>query len=260
MLILDMASRYEKFKFPGKGYREYVYLKSAPATDSSTLQLEKTILYDLKDCQQIVECFGDGFSVENRKLVYNLLLEFAAGGTLVDLMKDSGDRIEEWDASKYTCMLLRGLSHMHQKGYVHCDLEPDNILVFLSKKKDGSLDYSLKIADFGSAKIISSDNLDYGRSQLKTLLGVARDDVATDIWSLGCIVAEMLVGKSYVMDLKKSCKDNEENCLEILPKFLSEDAKDFLRRCLTMNKKERWTSERLLHHPFITEFDEVNLN
>lgn len=267
MLIFNLAPRYEKLKFPGKGKGEFVYLKSSPAFASSTLQHEKTILYALKDCPEIVQCFGDGFCFDSYTLVYHLLLEYADGGTLVDLMIDSGDRIQEWDASKYTGMLLRGLRHVHQKGYVHSGLDPEHILVFLSKKKDGSLDYSLKIAGFKSAKIASCVNLDYRLHELKTLLGVAHDDASIDIWSLGFIVAEMLVGSSLwsknlrkdVMEWMKG-KDNEEKLLEILPNSLSEDAKDFLRRCLTKNKDERWTSERLLQHPFITQYDDVTLN
>lgn len=259
-----MDSEYEKFRYPGEEHRGFIFLKSAPAYDSSTLQLEKTILYDLKDCPEIVRCLGDGFCVGGNS--YNLLLEYA-DGTLADVMKDSGDRIQEWDASKYTCMLLKGLCYVHEKGYVHCALDPDHILAFLSRKKDGSYENYLKLGGFGSAKIASCDKLDYRLHGLETLLGVARDDVSVDIWSLGCVVAEMLVGKGLwckslgkdVMDVMKN-KDDEEKWFKKLPKFLSEDAKDFLKRCLTVNKNERWTSKRLLQHPFITQYDDVNLD
>lgn len=274
----------EKLKFLGKGQwgsvhlakplkppsrlpsstPSYLALKSADATRSSTLKLEKSILYDLKDCPEIVKCFGAGVSVENGKQVYNLFLEYANGGDLEQLMEFSGDRIQEHEASRYTCMLLKGLCHVHRKGYVHCDLKASNILVFMSKQ-NGELEYSLKIADFGLAKIAKYDNAD-GVHKLEGLLSVARHDAAIDIWSLGCIVGEMLVGKSLwcnnlqldVMNLIMN-KCNEEKWLEIFPEFMSKDAMDFLRRCMTMNK-ERWTADRLLHHPFITQFVHVNLD
>lgn len=283
-MLIDKALKWEKIKFLGKGSWGSVYLakpvpllsssfppfmalKSAIANHSSTLQLENTILHDLKDCPEIVKCFGYDFSVENGKLVYNLLLEYANGGTLEELIESSGDRMQEWEASKYTCMLLKGLCHVHQKGYVHCDLKADNVLVFLSKQKNGELECSLKIADFGLAKTTSCDNADDRRHKLKNLLGVANHNVAIDIWSLGCIVAEMLVGKSlWCNNLQQDLmmmmmsKDNEEKWLEILPDFMSKDAKDFLRRCMTRNKKERWSGDRLLQHPFITQFVDVNLD
>ncbi|KAF2309370.1 hypothetical protein GH714_001785 [Hevea brasiliensis] len=45
-------------------------------------------------------------------------------------------------------MILKGLSSIHNNGYVHCDLKPANILVFPSDQQD----FQLKIADFGLAK------------------------------------------------------------------------------------------------------------
>ncbi|KAK1375778.1 Mitogen-activated protein kinase kinase kinase npk1 [Heracleum sosnowskyi] len=283
-MLINNALKWEKIKFLGKGSWGSVYLakpaplfsssfppfmalKSAVANLSSTLQLEKTILHDLKDCPEIVKCFGSDFSVENGKLVYNLLLEYANGGTLEELIERSGDRMQEWEASKYTCMLLKGLCHVHHKGYVHCDLKADNVLVFLSKQKNGELEYFLKIADFGLAKRTRCDNADDRRHNLETLLGVANYDVAIDIRSLGCIVAEMLVGKSLWCDnlqldfmLMIMSKDDDEKWLEILPEFMSKDAKDFVRTCMTKNKNERWSGDRLLKHPFITQFVDVNLD
>ncbi|XP_017233660.1 mitogen-activated protein kinase kinase kinase 20 [Daucus carota subsp. sativus] len=232
----------------------YVALKLADANSSSTLQLEKTILDDLKGCPQIVQCFGCAFSVENGKLVYNLLLEYANGGTLEQLMEVSGDRMQEFEVSKFTYMLLKGLCHVHHKGYVHGDIKPDNILVFVTKQEDGEDEYSLKIADFGLAKSTSCDNAGE--------VGI----VGVDIWALGSVVAEMLVGKSLwcsnvqldVM-LLIMCKESVDKWLEILPEFLSREAKDFLRRCMTMNKNDRWTGDRLLRHPFITQFHGTSL-
>lgn len=281
-MLINKASKWEKIKFLGKGlwgsvhlakpavpllsssFPPFMALKSAIAKHSSTLQLENTVLHDLKDCPEIVQCFGYDFSVENGKLVYNLLLEYANGGTLQELIESSGDGMHEREASKYTCMLLKGLCHVHQKGYVHCDLKADNVLVFLSKQKNGELKYSLKIADFGFAK---TNNADDRRHKLETL-GVTNHNVATDIQSLGFIVAEMLVGKSSwcnnlrqdLIVMMMSKEDNEEKWSETLPEFMSKDAKDFLRRCMTMNKEERWSGDRLLQHPFITQFLDVNLD
>ncbi|XP_074327227.1 mitogen-activated protein kinase kinase kinase 20-like [Apium graveolens] len=250
--LIQMDSVYAKFRY--SGYRGLMYVKSAYGFASSTLRREKTILYDLKDCPEIVQCVGDGFSADTG-LVYYLLLEHANGGTLAEVLRYSVDRFQEPNASKYTCVLLRGLCRMHEKGYVHCSLKPGHVLVFVSRNKDGTYEEFVKIGGFGSAKIASSDNSDYRLRELKSLLRIARDDAATDIWSLGCVVAEMLVGRSlWRKNLRKDMN------LMTLPKYLSEDAKDFLKRCLTMNKNERWTSKRLLQHPFITQYDEVKLD
>ena len=81
-----------------------------------------------------------------------------------------------------------------------------------------------------------------------------------DIWSLGCIVFEMLTGNGMwsnyrgfnarvLGDLIAGYQDREL----VLSDDLSANAKDFLRKCLTRDVEERWTADQLLKHPFITE-------
>ena len=63
-------------------------------------------------------------------MVYNLLLEYASGGTLSDLIKKSGRVcLHESDIKRYTKSMLKELSHVHDCGYVHCDLKPENVLL-----------------------------------------------------------------------------------------------------------------------------------
>ncbi|KAK1360405.1 Protein kinase domain-containing protein [Heracleum sosnowskyi] len=75
-----------------------------------------------------------------------------AGGTLEEFLRFRGGKISEFEASYYTNMLLKGLSHVHKKGFVHCDMKPGNILVFPYKHPSVLVKYSPKLADFGSAK------------------------------------------------------------------------------------------------------------
>ena len=56
----------------------------------------------------------------------------------------------EYDVQRYTRMIVKGLRCIHEKGYVHCDLKPANILVFRSKAGRGN---AVTIADFGISKI-----------------------------------------------------------------------------------------------------------
>lgn len=93
-------------------------------------------------------------TVERGQMFYNLLLEYASGGTLHDLMERSEGKLQERDVQKYTRMILKGLHCIHEKGYVHCDLKPENILVFYSL--DGGS--YIKITDFGLSKIPGDEN------------------------------------------------------------------------------------------------------
>ncbi|KAK2967585.1 hypothetical protein RJ640_030456 [Escallonia rubra] len=122
-------------------------VKSCSVSHSASLMNEKLILDELRNCSpQIIQCFGDDFSLENGEKLYNILLEFASGGALADKLKSSCDRrFLESDVRRYTKSILKGLLSIHQGGYVHCDIKLQNILLF--NQNDG-----VKIADFGLAK------------------------------------------------------------------------------------------------------------
>lgn len=77
----------------------------------------------------------------------------------------------------------------------------------------------------------------------------------SDIWSLGCTVVEMLQGRppwGHISNLAAlffkvgSSKENPP-----LPEAISEDAKDFLLKCLERDPKARPTAGELLEHPFL---------
>ncbi|KAK3015451.1 hypothetical protein RJ639_006813 [Escallonia herrerae] len=122
-------------------------VKSCSVSHSASLMNEKLILDELRSCSpEIIQCFGDDFSLENGEKLYNILLEFASGGALADKLKSSCDRrFLESDVRWYTKSILKGLLSIHQSGYVHCDIKLQNILLF--NQDDG-----VKIADFGLAK------------------------------------------------------------------------------------------------------------
>lgn len=109
-------------------------------------------MYELRGCPQIVHCFenNDFESLEDGTEYYNLVLEYADKGSLGQLLRRGGC-ITEFEASVYACMLLKGLSRVHKKGYVHCDIKPDDILIF-DNIPNNVVKYNLKIADFGVAK------------------------------------------------------------------------------------------------------------
>ncbi|KAK7839688.1 mitogen-activated protein kinase kinase kinase 17 [Quercus suber] len=157
--------KWSKIQVLGKGSYGTVYLamqtesvppiKSAVFQNSLSLQKEAKILQDLVDCPEIVHYFGNDLTIESGVGFYNLQLEYASGGTLEDLIKKSGGKLVEYDVQRYTRMIVKGLRCIHEKGYVHCDLKPANILVFRSKAGRGN---AVKIADFGISKIPREEN------------------------------------------------------------------------------------------------------
>ncbi|KAK1360388.1 Mitogen-activated protein kinase kinase kinase YODA [Heracleum sosnowskyi] len=253
-------------------------IKSSLQTNSWSLKLEKAVLYELRGCPEIVRYFpAEDFDIVNEygDKFHNIVLEYADGGTLTQLIKSRGGWIPEYEASWYARMMLKGLSHVHHRGFVHCDLKPDNVLVFNvpSGEGKGVVKYNLKLADFGLAKRSGGVSCGAGGEYKNrgTLLYSSPESVvfgihetAMDVWSLGCMLLEMLLGKGGLwnrfIDVDGQClaemiANYEDDRLNmILPKFdyLSVNAKDFVRRCLKQNVKERWTAEELLKHPFIS--------
>ncbi|KAK6774205.1 hypothetical protein RDI58_029444 [Solanum bulbocastanum] len=98
-------------------YLEAVAVKSAviDTDECSILCEEGQILNKLKGSPYIVRCFGEDESIEYTKWTYNLLLECANSGTLLDFILFNG-RISEQMAALYAYQLLKGIGHIHNKG------------------------------------------------------------------------------------------------------------------------------------------------
>ncbi|CAN0915685.1 Mitogen-activated protein kinase kinase kinase 20 [Linum grandiflorum] len=86
--------------------------------------------------------------IQNGPPNYNMLLmEYAAGGSLSDLIADhrrrTGGRIgiPERIVRFFTLMLLRAIRSNHSCGITHCDIKPDNILVFPAEVKVATLSW-----------------------------------------------------------------------------------------------------------------------
>ncbi|XP_010554993.1 PREDICTED: mitogen-activated protein kinase kinase kinase YODA-like [Tarenaya hassleriana] len=174
----------------------------------------------------------------------SIYLEYASKGTLSDVIKENGGRLREKHVKCFTRMILRGLMALHAEGYVHCDLKPANILAFPSKAVGEICE--LKISDFGSAKEPAEDGfLTDNKICPGTLLYMSSESIgpgsrilsALDIWSLGCVVLEMFGASCF---------------LRTVPEDISDDAKDFISRCMKVNPAERWSAEWLMRHAFLT--------
>ena len=93
----------------------------------------------------------------------------------------------------YAYQSFRALSYIHSLGYCHRDIKPQNLLV-------NPESHTLKICDFGSAKrlIRGEVNVSYICSRYyrapELIFGATDYTTAIDVWSVGCVVAELLLG------------------------------------------------------------------
>lgn len=103
-------------------------------------------------------------------------------------------------ANLFTYHVLSGLEFLHQNGFVHRDIKPANILI--THCKSGQDIFIAKICDFGLGRKIASV-LDCFTTETQTALyrapelfaAIPKYDYSVDVWSVGCVYAEMLRGE-----------------------------------------------------------------
>ncbi|KAJ9131475.1 hypothetical protein P3X46_035131 [Hevea brasiliensis] len=233
-------------------------VKSAIMDQSSSLKHEKQVLCDLTSSPYVVRCYGDEVThMANGVKVYNLLLEYCSGLSLERQIRLSGFGLADSDVKYYSRDVLQGLKYIHCRGYIHCDIKPDNILLVPGNgERKGT--FVAKLADFGLAEAVNEERHDLRgttRYMSPELVREKKIGYATDIWAFGCAVLEMLTGKpaweySEVEDLLWVIGYTDE--LPQIPSNVSEDAKDFLSRCFVRTAAHRWSADCLLEHPFLS--------
>src|SRR3989442_9777729 len=96
-----------------------------------------------------------------------LVMQYVGGGTLRDLLRREG-RIEPHRAIQYAIQISRALHHAHQRGIVHRDVKPQNMLISASDPDQ------LLLSDFGIAKLF--DNSSSQETMLTRPTGSMRTD------------------------------------------------------------------------------------
>merc|ERR1712223_232691 len=135
--------------------------------------------------------------------------------------------------------ILRGMKYVHSAGIIHRDLKPSNIAV--------NEDCELKILDFGLARPTENEMTGYVATRWyrapEIMLNWMHYTLTVDIWSVGCIMAEMLTGKTlfpgsdYIDQLTRIlnvCGTPDE---ETLSKITSEEARNYIRSLPHMERK-----------------------
>ncbi len=126
-------------------------------------------------------------------LIQYIVMEFIDGITLKEYIEHRGSL--RWsDAIYFTMQILRALQHAHDKGIVHRDVKPQNIMVL----SDGTI----KVADFGIARFARGDQRTVTDMAIGSVHYISpeqargeKTDEKADIYSVGVMLYEMLTGK-----------------------------------------------------------------
>ncbi len=139
--------------------------------------------------QNIVKVYDVSFG----DLIQYIVMEYIEGITLKEFIERQGSL--RWkDAVHFTIQILRGLQHAHDKGIVHRDVKPQNIMVL----PDGTI----KVTDFGIARFARSDQRTITDKAIGSVHYISpeqargeKTDEKSDIYSVGVMLYEMITGQ-----------------------------------------------------------------
>ncbi len=156
-------------------------------TDLARFDRERKAMGRLTGHPNIVTLYHTGYTAHGQPY---LLMELVDGGSLGDRLKARGPL--PWpEAVDHAAAVSRALAHAHQRGVLHRDVKPANILI------DGGL---AKLADFGIARLTDTDRTASG-TLLASLAHAApetfsdRRDERSDVYSLGSTLFHLIAGR-----------------------------------------------------------------
>jgi serine/threonine protein kinase len=173
---------------------------------------------------------------------------YCENGSLTNICKRFG-KFPENLVAVYIYQVLQGMAYLHQQGTVHRDIKGANILT----TKDGLA----KLADFGVATRITNlgDQSVVGTPNWMApeVIELNGASTASDIWSLGCTIIELLTGKPPYHNLRQMpalfAIVNDDH--PPIPDGLSPQVQDFLLQCFQKDPNLRVSARKLLKHPWM---------
>ena len=220
--------------------------------------------------------------IKKTKTHFYLTMEYCNGADLpkaLEKYKEKyGKPFSEEIVQHLMTQLISAIKYIHEKGIIHKNINLENIMLNFENEKDikdfNLMKANVKIIDFFHSSKKSKPGLPINASPstLKKLkLGgynikmADDDDEKVDIWSLGTIFYEILIGKPIfdADDLNEQI-DKVEQGDYYVPKNISFESVSFMNGMLQQEPKKRLNAEQLLKHPFLTkninEFTPIDMN
>nr|POF03000.1 putative serine/threonine-protein kinase fhkc [Quercus suber] len=234
--------------------------RSGPGERSKMDGLQQEIAVLMGVSHPNMLCLKDTFDEADG--VY-LVLELAAEGELFNwiVMKQ---KLSEDETRKVFIQLFQGVKYLHERNIVHRDIKPENILL-LDK------DLSVKLADFGLAKIIGEESFtttlcgtpSYVAPEILEQSNHRRYTRAVDVWSLGVVLYICLCGFPPFSDELYSAENPYTLSQQIkMARFdfpspywdsVGDAALDLIDHMLTVDVDQRYTIDECLEHPWTTQ-------
>jgi serine/threonine protein kinase len=198
----------------------------------------------------VIDFYG-WFEDEKR---YYLLIEFLECKNLYEVIDRKSlpyDKVKKWAYE-----ILLGLKGIHDRGYVHSDMKPENVMLECDANKKP---FRAKIADFGLTKSIGEScsepigTLDYLSPEI-ILEDSKTFDPPRDMWAYGCIVFEMLTGNPPFEENDYGATMYRIVNVDLkFPQNMEPSARSFIQQLLIKDPTERMTAEQALNHAWFKE-------
>lgn len=189
-----------------------------------------------------------------------MILEFCPNGDLFEYICQFGSGgFDQMQARRIFQQIIAGVDYLHKQGIVHRDLKPENILI--------DADDNIKIADMGLSNVMKDGEFlktccgspNYAAPELLSDIGGAYAGPEIDVWSMGCILYALLLGRLPFQDdnitalfrkIKRGIYDLPTNLPKglatLIPKMLC--VNPFLRATIPDIIKSRWFQRNLPSH------------
>ena len=300
-LAKETQGRYRYIKVLGRGSYGIVVLAESCTGELVALKRVERTFESVLDAKRILREIKILSKLRHENIT-NLLdvccvadfTEFTALIVVIDLMETDMSTVIRVnpdlgpDHRRYFIyQVLRGLKYIHSANVIHRDLKPSNLLL--------NSDCDLKICDFGLARVAENEDPNEFLSEYvatrwyrapEVLLNYEKYDSAIDMWSVGCIFAELVLQRPIFMgenvlhqltlitellgtptlDDLRDCTNEKARAFmaslpirekiplaQVMPNALPEEI-DMMERLLTWDPTKRMTAEQALEHPFMEKF------
>ncbi|KAH0794250.1 CAMK family protein kinase [Histomonas meleagridis] len=190
------------------------------------------------------------FDTKKTSTSYTIVMEYACNGTLSSLL-EKYKCLNEDISKKFFAQIVSALDYIHKvRHVVHRDLKADNIVLDSNN--------NIRLIDFGLSNSFTTKSPD-----LKTKVGtpyyvapeVIKDEKynsAADIWSLGVLLCKMITGNfPFVGKTRNEVLTNILYKAPNIPRNISLNAQDLLRRLLEKDHNQRIKLEEIKQHKWI---------